>query len=93
MLPLYDQQSLGEKLPRSGGPQDVIDGFDKFILLNMLVDCLLSTLKRARKVKCEEHCNQVYGVLSMRSFGRVLKKRNISRIVLEWVHHLQCPIK
>jgi hypothetical protein len=84
----YDEQFLGEKLPRSGGLQNVIDGFDKFIFLNIRVDCPQSTLKRAREVY-----DQVYGVPSIRSFGRVLKKRNISRKVLERVHHLQCPIK
>ena len=58
----YDQQFLGEKLPRSGGPQNVIDGFDEFVFLNILVDCPQSTLKRAREVMCEEHYDQVYGV-------------------------------
>lgn len=69
----YDQQFLGEKLPRSGGPQNVIDGFDEFVFLNILVDCPQSTLKRAREVMCEEHYDQVYDVPSIRSFGRVLE--------------------
>ena len=64
-----DQQFLGEKLPRSGGPQNVIDGFDEFVLLNILVDCPQSTMKRAREVMCEGHYDQVYGVPSIRSFG------------------------
>jgi hypothetical protein len=89
----YDQQFLGVKMPRCGGPQNIIDGFDEFIFLNILVDCPQSTLKRAREVMSEDHYDQVYSVPSIRSFGRVLKKRNVSRKVLERVHHLQCPIK
>ena len=42
---------------------------------------------------CENHYNAIYGVPSIRSFGRVSHRQNISRKVMEQVHYLRCPIK
>lgn len=89
----YDEQFLGEKLPRTGGPEYVIDDFDQDAFLNIFADRPQTTLKRAREIMCEDHYDALYGVPSIRSFGRVLKKRKISRKVMERVHHLRCPIQ
>lgn len=89
----YDDQFLGDKLPRSGGPEFLIDGFDADVFVNIFTDAPHTTLKRAREVMCEDHYDAEYGVPSIRSFGRVLKKMRISRKVMERVHHLRCPIR
>ena len=89
----YDNQFLGLKLPRSGGPQLVIDNFDVDAFVDIFVVRPQTTLKRAREVLCEDHYNAIYGVPSISSFARVLKRQKISRKVMERVHHLRCPIK
>ena len=88
-----DDQFLGDKLPRSGGPEFVIDEFDADSFVNIFEDAPHITLKRARQIMCEDHYDADYGVPSIRSFGRVLKKLRISRKVMERVHHLRCPIR
>lgn len=88
----YDEKFLGVKLPRTGGPELVVDDFDVDAFVNIFADRPQTTLKRAREVMCEEHYDAIYDVPSIRSFGRVLKRRRISRKVMERVHYLRCPI-
>ena len=88
----YDDQFLGDKLPRNGGPELLIDDFDVDVFVNIFTETPHTTLKRAREIMCEDHYNANYGVPSIRSFGRVLKRRRISRKVMERIHHLRCPI-
>lgn len=89
----YDDQFLGDKLPRNGGPDFLIDGFDSDVFVNIFADTPHATLKRGREIMCEDHYDANYGVPSIRSFGRVLKRMRISRKIMERVHHLRCPIR
>ena len=89
----YDDQFLGQKLPRTGGPERVIDDFDEHTFVNIFIDRPQTTLKRAREIICADHFNAIYGVPSIDSFARVLKRQKISRKVMERVHYLRCPIK
>ena len=89
----YDNQFLGLKLPRTGGPELVIDNFDADALINIFVARPQTTLKRAREIMCEDHYNAIYGVPSMSSFARALKRQKVSRKVMERVHYLRCPLQ
>ena len=90
---VHDEQFLGAKLPRSGDPQHVIDDLDAFIFLDIFRERAQSTLKGARQTMCAEYYGAIYGVSSICTFGRVLKKNKITRKVLEKVHDLRCPIR
>ena len=89
----YDNQFLDDKLPRSGGPERIINALDTNVFVNIFTERPQTTSKRAREVMCEEHYDAVYGVPSIRSFGRVLKRRKITRKVMERMHYLRCPNK
>ena len=89
----YDNQFLGDKLPRGGGPALVIDDIDADVFVKIFTERPQTTLKRAREKMCEDHYGAIYGVPSISSFGRLLKKMRISRKVMERVHYLRCPIK
>ena len=89
----YGNQFLGLKLPRTGGPELVIDNFDADALINIFVARPQTTLKRAREIMCEDHYNAIYGVPSMSSFARALKRQKVSRKVMERVHYLRCPLQ
>jgi hypothetical protein len=41
----------------------------------------------------EDHYGAIYGVPSISSFRRLMKKMRISRKVMERVHYLRCPTK
>ena len=89
----YDDQFLGQKLPRTGGPESVIDDFDEHTFVNIFEDRPQTTLKRTREIICGDHYNAIYGVPSISSFARLLKRQKISRKVMERFHYLRCPIK
>jgi transposase len=90
---VHDDQFLGPKVPRSGGPNLVIDDMDMFVFLNVFSQNPQSTLKGARQFMCVNHYEANYGVPSIRTFGRVLARNNITRKILERVHYQRCPIK
>ena len=90
---MHDEQLLGAKLPRSGGPHHVIDDMDAFVFLDIFREKAQSTLKGARQIMCAEYYGAIHGVPSIRSFGRVLARNGITWKVLERVHYLRCPIR
>ena len=84
----YDNQFLGGKVISL-----VIDDFDADVFVNIFTERPQTTLKRASEKMCEDHYGAIYGVPSISSFGRLLKKMRISRKVMERVHYLRCPTK
>ena len=89
----YGNQFLGDKLPRGGDPELAIDDFDADVFVNIFTERPQTTLKRASEKMCEDHYGAIYGVPSISSFARLLKKMRISRKVMERVHYLRCPTK
>ena len=89
---IYDEQFLGAKLARSGGPHRVVDDLDTFIFLDIFAESAQSTLKAAREKMCGDHYGALYGVPSIRTFGRVLERNNVTRKVLGRVHRLRCRL-
>ena len=71
----HDEKFFGAKLPRSGGPHHIIDDFDAFIFLAMFREKPQTTLI------CEDHYDAINGVPSIRSFGRLLRRNNVTRKV------------
>ena len=59
----YDDQFLGQKLPRTGGPESVIDDFDEHTFVNIFEDRPQTTLKRAREIICGDHYNAIYKLI------------------------------
>jgi hypothetical protein len=90
---VHDDKFLGPKVPRSGGPNLVIDDMDMFVFLNVFSQNPQSTLKGARQFMCVNYYEANYGVPSIRTFGRVLARNNITRKILERVHYQRCSIK
>ena len=72
----YDDHFIGLRLLRSAGPELVIDNFDVDVSVNIFVVRPQTIPKRAREeVMLEDYHNAVYGVPSISSFARVLKRR------------------
>lgn len=87
-----NERFFGPRLARGGGAKPKISEISCAMFLELFAANPQTRMKRARETFGVQH----YGgdeLPSISTFGRILKKADITRKVLERAHHLRCPIK
>ena len=90
---LEDERFNGVRAKRSGGPKVVVDVVAEGFLLDIFLQEKQVRQEKAREKFLEEYYGVVIGGPSIRTIGRVLKRCNMTRKVMQRVHHLRCPSK
>lgn len=83
----------GERAKRSGGPKFIVDAIAEGFLLDIFRQEKQVRLDLARAKFIEEYYGLEVGGPSVRTVGRVLKRCNYTRKVMQRVHYLRDPVK
>lgn len=83
----------GVRAQRSGGPHTIVDVVAEGFFLNIFRREMGVILIKARESFLTDYYGVEIGGPSIRTMGRILKKSNFSRKVMQRVHYLRCPIK
>lgn len=89
---LYDDQFNGPRAVRSGGPKFVIDGAAEEFLVDIFLARTNIRQKRAREDFAMNYYGIEYGAPSASTISRTLRRCNMTRKVLQRVHHLRNPV-